>query len=88
MTREAHRARLLEFLDTIRRPDVPLTSIGDDEHLVASGLIDSLAVLEIIVFLEAEFGVDFTVTGVEPDRLTTIPAILDLVEARGRPGGR
>jgi acyl carrier protein len=84
MSRAANRQRLLEFLDTIRRPDKPVASVGDDEHLVEAGLIDSLAVLEIITFLESEFGVDFSATGVDPNRLATIPAILDLIEQHGR----
>ena len=78
------RERLLAFLETIRRPDVPLSAIGDSENLVQAGLIDSLAVLQIIEFLESEFGVDFMATGLDPVQLTSVPRILDLLEARGR----
>jgi acyl carrier protein len=84
LSRAANRARLLEFLDRIRRPEVSIASIRDDDNLVGSGLIDSLAVLEIIAFLEAEFAVDFATTGFDPDRLTTVPSILDIIDAAGR----
>lgn len=78
------RDRLLVFLETIRRPGVPLSAIGDSANLVQAGLVDSLAILQIIEFLEGEFGVDFTITGLDPAQLTTIPSILDLIEAHGR----
>ena len=47
--RASTRERLLAFLDTIRRPDKPISAIRDSEDLVSVGLVDSLAVLEIIM---------------------------------------
>jgi len=78
------REALLAFLEGIRRPDKPISAIREDENLVAAGLIDSLAVLEIVMFLETEFSVDFSSTGVDPSRLMTIPSILDVIERYGR----
>lgn len=80
MTREERRDQLLAFLETIRRPGTELAGLGDQDHLVRFGLIDSLALLEIIAFLEEEWGVDFATTGVDPGQLTTVATILDLVE--------
>ena len=51
--------------------------------MVDSGLIDSLAVLQIVLFLESEFGVSFASTGVDPGRLYTVSSILNLVEEFG-----
>jgi acyl carrier protein len=81
---DSNRERLLAFLEGIRRPDKPISSIRDDDNLVAAGLIDSLAVLEIVMFLETEFSVDFSATGVDPTRLMSIPSILDVIERYGR----
>lgn len=50
--------------------------------LVRSGLIDSLATLEIISFLEDEFGIDFSVTGIDPGELNSIQSILDIIAER------
>lgn len=79
MTRAENRERLIRFLDGIRRPDRRLSEVEDGDDLVRSGLIDSLALLEIVAFLESEFGVDFS-GGLDPGRLTTIPRILDFIE--------
>jgi acyl carrier protein len=80
MSRELLREQLLAFLETIRRPDVRLEVIRESDNLVRSGLIDSLAILQIIVFLESDFGVDFAATGVDPGQLGTVARILDLME--------
>ena len=84
MNRAAIQERLLAFLETIRRPGVSLSAIGENANLVQAGLVDSLAILQIIDFLENEFGVDFMAAGLDPVQLTTIPSILDLIEAHGR----
>jgi acyl carrier protein len=72
------RAAIMGLLETIRRPDSTST-IGDDDGLVDSGLIDSLAMLEIVAFLETEFGLSFRDTGVDPARLASVNSILDLI---------
>ena len=78
------RAALLGFLGTISRPDRQLADIGDDDGLVDSGFIDSLAMLEIVAFLETEFGLSFRDSGVDPARLASVNSILDLI-ADSRP---
>lgn len=78
------REDLLAFLDTIRRPQYPKNALQDHERLVESGLIDSLAVLNIILYLETNFGIDFSEAGVDPDQLGSIGGILDLIERRSK----
>jgi acyl carrier protein len=34
------------------------TSIGDDEDLLGSGLVDSVGMMSLVLFIEEEFGVD------------------------------
>lgn len=75
---------MLEFLRTIQKPDRPLDSVAETDSLVEAGLIDSLALLEIIAFLEEQYGIDFVATGVEPEQLMSVCGILDLIEGQGR----
>ena len=74
------RRKFLEFLQTIARPDAPLDGLTDDEALVRSGLIDSLAVLSIISYLETEYGIDFSEREVSPAELRSVSRVLDLIE--------
>ena len=78
--RQRHRERVLEFLRTIQKPDRPLDMVAETDSLVESGLIDSLALLEIVAFLEEQYRIDFAAVGLEPEQLTSVSGILDLIE--------
>ncbi|MEX2224629.1 MAG: acyl carrier protein [Candidatus Rokuibacteriota bacterium] len=82
--RQRHRERVLEFLRTIQKPDRPLDAVAETDSLVESGLIDSLALLEIVTFLEAQYRIDFAAIGLEPEQLTSVSGILDLIEREAR----
>ena len=71
---------LIDFLRTIQKPGKGIESVGLDESLVTSGLIDSLAIIEIVMFLEKNYGIDFAASGLDPDRLATINGILGVIE--------
>jgi len=73
------RAVVLAFLETVRRPERPLDAVADDDHLVESGVIDSLAMIGIVTFLEHEFGLSFRDSGLDPERLASIGRILELI---------
>lgn len=85
--RAQRRAQLIGFLKQIQKAGVPVESIGDDEGLVASGLIDSLAIMEIVVYLEENYGIDFSGRGIDPEELSSIGSILDLIEREMGKGG-
>ncbi len=80
MTRQQQRSHLIEFLRTIQRPDRPIEQIADDENLIQSGLADSLAVLQIVSYLEQTHGIDFSEQGIDTDELSSITGILDVIE--------
>ena len=82
--RRRHRERVLEFLRTIQKPDRPLDAVAETDSLVESGLIDSLALLEIVAFLEEQYRIDFAAIGLEPEQLTSVSGILDLIEREAR----
>jgi acyl carrier protein len=78
--REERREDLLIFLRTIQKAGLPIESLGERERLVASGLIDSLAILQIVTYLESTYGIDFALRGIDPEQLGSIGGILDLIE--------
>ena len=73
---------LKAFLRTIQKPNRPVESIAETDGLVTSGLIDSLAIVQIVMYLESTYGIDFASTGVDPERLASIASITDLVLER------
>ena len=79
MDREKEKTELIDFLRSIQRPDYPLDVIDENLGLTESGLIDSLALLEIISYLEQTYGMDFREKGIDPGELRSVTAILDLI---------
>ena len=79
-SREQLLGDLMRFLRTIQKPNRPVESLGLDERLVASGLVDSLAIMQIVVYLEENYDIDFAASGFDPDRLATMGSIVDLIE--------
>lgn len=80
MDRQQRKADLIHFLSTIQRPEFSIEDIDESQSLVESGFIDSLAVLQIISYLEETYNIDFRERGVDPGELSSIGAIMDLIE--------
>lgn len=76
---EQRKTDLIHFLRTIQRPELPLADIDGDLSLVESGLIDSLALLQIISYLEQTYAIDFSGKGIDPGDLRSVNAILELI---------
>jgi acyl carrier protein len=80
--RQQRRDRLVRFLRTIQKPNRSVDRLGDEEGLLAVGLIDSLAILQIVLYLEETYGLDFSGAGVDPEQFASIGSILDLIERK------
>ena len=74
------RRHLMGFLRSIQRAGRAVDSLRDDDRLVASGLIDSLAILQIVTYLETTYGLDFAERGISPEELGSIGGILNVIE--------
>jgi acyl carrier protein len=79
-TRQQRREHLVRFLRTIQKPNRSVDDLGDGEGLLTVGLIDSLAILQIVLYLEETYAIDFSVTGVDAEQVATIGSIIDLIE--------
>ena len=78
--RDTTRDGLVRFLGTISRAGQTLEGVGDDVNLVDAGIIDSLAMVQIIVHLEQEHAIDLLASGIDPAELSTIGGILRSIE--------
>ena len=78
--REEQKGKLLSFLRAIQKAGFPIEGLEEADPLVASGLIDSLAILQIVTYLETTYDIDFSLRGVDPELLGSIGGILDLIE--------
>ena len=65
-----------EFLEGCENDAIP-----DDLNLIASGIIDSLGILRIVVFLEEEMNIVIEPEQMIPENMSSIGAILALVRS-------
>jgi acyl carrier protein len=75
------RAVLREYIaesSILRSPG----SLTDSTPLAAYGILDSIAVLELVLFLETRFGVEFSTRDLDRRRLETIETIERLVREK------
>jgi len=77
---EQRRLELVQFLRSIQKAGMPVGNLKDTDRLVDSGLIDSLAILQIITYLEVTYDMDFSDRGVSPEELGSIGGILNVIE--------
>jgi acyl carrier protein len=71
------RAKVTDFLRDLLLKKDDTESLADSESLFMSGRLDSLSQVELVVFLEQEFGLDFV--DIDFDRIDSIDAIGALI---------
>ena len=59
--------------------------LGADTSLIAEGIVDSTGMLEVIVFLESEFGIRISDVETVPENLETIGRMAAFVETKRPP---
>lgn len=68
---------LRDFFIRTGKSDTPLP---DDHSLLASGLIDSLAIVQLLEFIESEFSVTVSDTEFDPDNFESISSITAMIK--------
>ncbi len=57
-------------------------NLATDESLLDAGLIDSTGILELVAFLEGEFGIRVADAEIVPDNLDSIGSIVAYVDSK------
>lgn len=57
-------------------------ALGPTTPLITSGILDSLATLDLVAFLETQYGIEFEASEVDASRLGTLADIERLVDAK------
>ena len=78
------RNAIRQFVLTNYMAGEPPTSLLNNTALQSSGILDSLAVLELASFIEMEFGIKLAAHETEPEHFDRIDDIVALVERRRR----
>lgn len=59
--------------ELVDRPE--LLPLQNDASLLESGILDSLAILKLVLFLEEQFGIEVATDGLVPENFETVDAI-------------
>ena len=69
-------AQFIERMLHQRGDDHPF---ADADSLIQSGRLESIDAVEIVMFLESRFGLDFAAIGFDQSQIDSVQLILDLV---------
>jgi len=68
-----------ELVQSLLRRKGDENDFSDSDSLIASGRLDSVDTIALLVFLEEQYGVDFAERGFNVDELDSIDSIVALV---------
>ncbi|HLI11473.1 MAG TPA: phosphopantetheine-binding protein [Alphaproteobacteria bacterium] len=74
------RAKLRNYLGERLRLAGESGAFADSESLFTSGRLDSLNTVQLVLFLESEFGIDFGTLGFDVSQIDSIDAIMALLD--------
>jgi acyl carrier protein len=76
------KQQLREFIDKALASQADRGAYADDDALFSSGRLDSFTMMNLVMYLEQTFGIDFSSTGFDIDLVDSIAAIESLVDAQ------
>lgn len=62
--------------------EITFKQVSRDQPLVSSNLLDSVAIVELILSLEREFGIELDIEDMTPEKLETVNSIEVLINER------
>jgi acyl carrier protein len=74
------KTAIREFLRDLLARKGDMQPFSDEAPLLLSGRLQSVDAVELAVFLEENFGVDFAAMGFDQERIDTVNAISNLIE--------
>ena len=71
-----------QLADFIAELGIPRDLVTPDYDLIANRLIDSLGLLQIVAFMESEFGIEVLDEELTPEHFSTVKGMVSLVESK------
>jgi acyl carrier protein len=79
---EAVRTKVKDFILSAFLPGEDPNELKDDTPLISGGILDSIATLKLVMFIEEEFGVQVQAHEADKEHLDTIADIVSLIESK------
>ena len=78
----SEKQQVRDFIDQALASQADRGAYADDEALFSSGRLDSFTMMNLVMYLEQTFGIDFSSAGFDIDLVDSIAAIESLVDAQ------
>jgi D-alanine--poly(phosphoribitol) ligase subunit 2 len=69
-----------QLRDYIQKEIAKGRELTDDESLLEGGILDSLAIVKLVSYIEDEFDIEVPDSDFDPENFETISAIVQLIE--------
>lgn len=73
--------KISEFIHQLLNEHGYTEEVDSSDSLILSGMLDSLAVIHIVVYLEKQFNIDFSEVYFDQDSFDSIEQIINFVQA-------
>lgn len=81
-TAESIHTEVKEFILTQFLPGEDPSELQDDTPLITGGILDSIATLKLVLFLEERYGITLEAHEADPEHLDTLTQVVDLVQSK------
>jgi acyl carrier protein len=81
-TADEIRGKLRGYLLREFMPGESPDALTDTTPLITGGVLSSITTLQVVTFLEDEFGVEFVAREIDLDNMDTVEGIASLVESK------
>jgi D-alanine--poly(phosphoribitol) ligase subunit 2 len=82
------KAQIADALDRLFVERLHIEVPSADTDLIETGLLDSLRLVELLLYIEADLGWRIPIEDIDLDDLRSVSRIAALIEARSRPAAR
>jgi acyl carrier protein len=82
MTNDEIVRTVKDYILRTHLPGEDASKLAPSTPLITSGILDSLATLELVSFLEKQYGIEFEAHEVDAERLGSLEAIATLILAK------
>jgi len=83
MSKEDIQTKVKEFILHEFLPGEDPSNLTETTELITGGILDSLATLKLVAFLEENYGVNIAPHELVPENLNTVSDISDFVQTKG-----
>lgn len=77
---EDQTPKIKQFIVDEFMPDVPAEELASDFDLLTGGVVDSLGLLKVVAWLEAEYDIGVDESELGPESFRTVNAIREYIE--------